>query len=1087
MKTIKLFLIVFFFVPFVYGQAVVINELYNSVANDEWLELLVLQDSLDLRNWDIRDFSSSGSPQQPLVFSNHSLWNNLKKGTIIIVARPENPFGEDLDPGDYLLIIKSSNAVYFSGNPFLIAGSSEAVQIRNSTQTHVFGVSWGSANQNSLPQPKVHLSGSSSSNTSVYFKEDSLPEIIVASNWSMNGTPTMGAGNTANNVNWILSLRAKPQGSGIVYLDPLISSGSSIINLKFMYKRDIQYNINSLRIIFPEGFFWSQSTGQIVIENFTSSITVNSDTIYFSDVVFLNDSVTITIQDVTTPVYTGKYKFKFQSGIGSLLDDVNPSPILTVYGAPIPISQAKENDTSGIAIYYGNLVSIRGIVTVANQFGSPSYVQDNSGGISIYGAIFSDSVQIGDEVLVSGTITQFNGLNQLEFPLLHQIISSGNTIEPFITTPYDLAHDGQGGVEIFEGRLVRLNAVLVTELNGTPVSNWAYKNYRLTGANSADTVQIRIDNNTNIIGTVAPAGRFDVIGVLSQYKNSLPFIGSYQLMPRMLTDIISNGPLFEEFPEETDLTPGSITLNWKTINPGTSRVRYGLTTNYELGVVAIDDSLRKFHNITVNGLETATIYNLQAFSVANSDTSFSSNIISSTSSDFPTTGEINVYFNKNVYYGVSSGVNANQNVDLLSIAIERINNAKRSVDVALYSLSGTVGDNLANAIVNAKNRGVKVRVIGEYDTRNSTSYQILINNGVPYINDKFGNNDGSGLHHNKFFIIDYRGGAPDSIWVITGSWNPTDPGTNDDRQNLIEIQDVALAGAYTVEFNEMWGSNTDIPNAQYSRFSSRKFNNTPHTFMVNGNKIKNYFSPSDFTTLNIGKTLGKAQKSINGAIMTFTRRDLADTVISIKNEGKKARIILSNNTDTGSQFSYLQANGIDIRLKGFSDGLLHHKYAIVDAEPYGYPASVITGSHNWSSSAENSNDENTLILQNDRVANFYLQEFAARYYEAGGTDSILISSVEDEFSVPGSFLLYQNYPNPFNPVTSIRFQIPNFQKVELKVYDILGREVITLVNEEKPAGVYEIKFKASNLASGVYFYQLKTKDFIASKKLLLLK
>ena len=322
---------------------------------------------------------------------------------------------------------------------------------------------------------------------------------------------------------------------------------------------------------------------------------------------------------------------------------------------------------------------------------------------------------------------------------------------------------------------------------------------------------------------------------------------------------------------------------------------------------------------------------------------------------------------------------------------------------------------------------------------------------------------------------------------MTGSWNPTDPGTNDDRQNLIEIQDVALAGAYTIEFNEMWGSNTDVPNAQYSRFSSRKYNNTPHTFQINGNRIQNYFSPSDFTNSKIGKTLGKAQKSINGAILTLTRRDLADTVISVKNEGKKARIILSNNTDTGSQFSYLQSNGVDIRLKGFSDGLLHHKYAIVDAEPYGYPASVITGSHNWSSNAENSNDENTLIIQNDQVANFYLQEFAARYYEAGGTDSILISSVADEYSAPSSYSLYQNYPNPFNPSTTIRFQIPFRQRIELKVYDILGREVATLINEEKLAGVYEVTFNASNLASGVYFYQLKTKDFMESKKLLLLK
>ena len=596
----NILLLLFLIMPSVYSQPIVINELYNSGGNDEWLELLVLQDSLDLRNWDIRDFSSSGSGQQPLVFSNNSLWSNIKKGTVIIIARPENSFSEDLDPSDFLLIIKSSNALYFSGNVFLIAGSSEAVQIRNTSQTHIFGVSWGSANQNSLPQPKVHLTGTSSSNTSVFFKEDSTPEIIVAANWTMNGTPTMGFGNTAINVAWIVSLRAKPEGSGIVYLDPLVASGSSIINLKFMYKRDIQYNIDALKIIFPEGFSWSQNIAQISIQNFTASISITSDTIYFDNVNFITDSVSITIQDVTTPTFTGRYKFKFQSGIGSLVDDVNPSPILTVYGAPIPIAQAKENDTSGIALYYGDLVSIRGIVTVANQFGSPSYIQDNSAGISIFGSNFSDSVQIGDEVFVSGTITQFNGLNQLEFPLLHEILSTGNNVDPILATPFDLAHDGQGGLENFEGRFVRLNGVLVTELNGTPVSNWAYKNYRLTGSGPADTVQIRIDNSTNIIGAVAPAGRFDVIGVLSQYKTSLPFIGSYQLMPRMLSDIISSGPLFEEFPEETDLTPSSITLDWKTINPGTSRIRYGLTTNYELGIVDIDDSLRTFHSVTVN-------------------------------------------------------------------------------------------------------------------------------------------------------------------------------------------------------------------------------------------------------------------------------------------------------------------------------------------------------------------------------------------------------------------------------------------------------------------------------------------------------
>ena len=1089
MRTLKYFSLALLFVTYLHPQSIIINEIYNSSASDEWIELLVLQDSLDLRNWDVRDFSSSGAAQQPLSFTSNSLWSSLRKGTVIVVARSENAFTEDLDPSDYLIVVKSNNALYLSGTVFSVAGSSEALQIRNSSDVHVFGVSWGTANSGSLPSPKVHFSGTSSSNSSVFFNEDDVSELTNTANWTLTGTSSLGIGNTPTNNNWMLSLRARVEGSGTVSLNPQVVSGDSTINLAFSYIKEPQYSINTLKIIFPEGFIWSQNSAQISIENFTASTIVSSDTILFSNVNFLDDSVLISISDVTTPIFTGKYKFLFQSGIDSVLGDVSPSPVLTVYGAPIPISEAKVNDVNGIGINLGDLVTIRGIVTVSNQFGSPSYIQDNSGGISIFGSSFSNAVQPGDEVLVSGTITQFNGLNQLEAPTLHTIISSGNSIEPVLATPSMLSGDGVAGIENYEGRLVRINGVLVTELNGNPVSNWAYKNYMLTGSSSSDTVQIRIDNDTPIIGLVAPAGRFDVVGVVSQFKSTLPFIGGYQLMPRITADIISDGPIIEKYPEEIELTQNSITLDWSTINPGTSRIRYGVTTNYELGVIEPDNDLRNLHNVTVSGLNSATIYNLQAFSVANSDTSFSSNIISSTTSTFPTTGEIQVYFNNTVNTSVSSGVNANANSNFTDILIQKINNAKRSIDVALYSLSGTVGANIATALVNAKNRGVKIRVIGEYDNRTTAPWQTLISNGIPYINDAYGNNDGSGLHHNKFFVIDYRGGSPDSVWVIMGSWNPTDPGTNDDRQNLVLFQDVALAGAYTVEFQEEWGSNTDNPNSQNSRFGSRKLNNTPHNFVIGGVKVQSFFSPSDGTTFNLGKTLSKTQRSINGALMTFTRRDLADTVIAVKNRNKKTRLVLSNNTDSGTQFSYLQSNGVDIRLKGFTSGLLHHKYAIVDAEPFGYTPYVITGSHNWSSSAENSNDENTLIIQDNQVANFYLQEFAARYYEAGGTDSIntITSADENTNTVPTKFSLLQNYPNPFNPVTTIRFEVPLSQKVELNVFDILGRKVKELYNDIAPVGVLSVEFSADDLASGIYIYQLKTKEFSISKKMVLLK
>lgn len=86
-----------------------------------------------------------------------------------------------------------------------------------------------------------------------------------------------------------------------------------------------------------------------------------------------------------------------------------------------------------------------------------------------------------------------------------------------------------------------------------------------------------------------------------------------------------------------------------------------------------------------------------------------------------------------------------------------------------------------------------------------------------------------------------------------------------------------------------------------------------------------------------------------------------------------------------------------------------------------------------------------------------------------------------------SYSLEQNYPNPFNPGTIIKFQLPQDGFVSLKVYDILGNEITTLVNEEKPKGSYEVKFDAGSLANGVYIYKIQAGDFVSSEKMILLK
>ena len=89
--------------------------------------------------------------------------------------------------------------------------------------------------------------------------------------------------------------------------------------------------------------------------------------------------------------------------------------------------------------------------------------------------------------------------------------------------------------------------------------------------------------------------------------------------------------------------------------------------------------------------------------------------------------------------------------------------------------------------------------------------------------------------------------------------------------------------------------------------------------------------------------------------------------------------------------------------------------------------------------------------------------------------------------IPEQFLIAQNYPNPFNPTTTIRYEIPEVSFVTLKIYDILGSEVTTLVNDKKPAGEYKISFDGTGLPSGVYFYQFKAGPFIQTKKMILLK
>lgn len=115
---------------------------------------------------------------------------------------------------------------------------------------------------------------------------------------------------------------------------------------------------------------------------------------------------------------------------------------------------------------------------------------------------------------------------------------------------------------------------------------------------------------------------------------------------------------------------------------------------------------------------------------------------------------------------------------------------------------------------------------------------------------------------------------------------------------------------------------------------------------------------------------------------------------------------------------------------------------------------------------------------------------------AGSSNSIVVGAINglgiltgslEDMEVPKSMVLYQNFPNPFNPVTTIRYSISSPVNVKLKIFDILGNEIRTLVNEYQQRGNYSVQFNGSALSSGIYIYRLEAGKFISVKKLTLLK
>jgi len=283
--------------------------------------------------------------------------------------------------------------------------------------------------------------------------------------------------------------------------------------------------------------------------------------------------------------------------------------------------------------------------------------------------------------------------------------------------------------------------------------------------------------------------------------------------------------------------------------------------------------------------------------------------------------------------------------DALAAAIDE---ARFSVDAAIYHLNLW---SMRDALIAAHQRGVTVRVVTESDNMDEAEIQELIEAGIPVVSDRR-----EGLMHNKFVVIDSH-----EIW--TGSMNFTVNGAYKNDNNLINLRSSRLAENYLAEFEEMFEDDF---------FGDYIIDNTPHPSMeIQGIRVDTYFSPDDGTADEIIDLIQQAQESVYFMAFSFTSDPIAGALIEKADQGVTISGIFEesqSHSNRGGEYENLREAGLDVRLDGNPKNM-HHKVIIIDEQI------VITGSYNFSRSAEERNDENTLIIYSAEVAELFLIEF----------------------------------------------------------------------------------------------------------------
>jgi len=313
---------------------------------------------------------------------------------------------------------------------------------------------------------------------------------------------------------------------------------------------------------------------------------------------------------------------------------------------------------------------------------------------------------------------------------------------------------------------------------------------------------------------------------------------------------------------------------------------------------------------------------------------------------------------------------ANENTDEVSGLIPeqllaRIAQAQQSIHIAAFEFNLTP---VAEALIAAHNRGVEVQWVtdNEYgmeadEEEGHGQFSSLQQAGIPIKDD-----GRSALMHNKFWIFDQQ-----VVW--TGSTNITVNGFMHNNNNVIIIENPAVAAIYEREFAELWAG----------EFGTR----SPSTIdqqatVIDGTPVQVYFAAEDDVIDHLLPLIANAQQQIRFMAFSFTHRDLGAAVLARAQAGVDVQgIFETRGSETEfSQLPPLFCAGVPVRQDG-NPRTFHHKVFIIDE------VTVVTGSLNFSDNANESNDENVIVLQQPDIAARYLEEFSRRWQEAQAPDA----------------------------------------------------------------------------------------------------